>query len=117
MNTFERLQESAEIQPNKRFEAHLPTGERLGVTRFVRRAYGRTSKPYAGLEEFAWLYEVWTPALKAPDRQWPHVRPAYRGWHTLPFGRDGEAEALRLLAGESYADVCASRPPVRGVGA
>ena len=117
MTTFERLQQSAEIQPNKRIVLPLPNGERLGVTRFVRRAYGRTSKPYDGLEEFAWLYEVWTPAFMARDAAWPHIKEHARGWHVLPLGDPGKAEALRLLAGEPYADVAASRAPVRGVGA
>ncbi len=111
------IQLTAEAQPNERAVSFLPTGERLGVTHYVRHAYGRVSRPYEGLEEFVWLYEVWTPEAAFRDASWPHIKEHARGWRTLPLGAAGEAEALRLLAGAPYADVLASRAPVKGVGA
>ncbi len=110
------LQRLAEFEPNVRIVCPLPTGECLGLTRYVRKAYGRVSKPYEGLEEFAWLYEVWTPAFMARDAAWPHIKDRARGWHVLPLGAPGEAEALRLLKGEPYDDIVNLRAPVRGVG-
>jgi len=106
------LQDAAEAAPNTRVVAELRHGERLGVTRKVYRKFGRISRPYSGLEEFAWVYEVYTPQLADYDSEWPHIREAARGWRSLPLGHPGEVEARRLLTGELWAEVVASRPKV-----
>jgi hypothetical protein len=117
VTSLERLQAAAEAAPNQRVVEGLRHGQRLGVTRHVRRAFGRVSKPYAGLEEFVWTYEVYTPALDWHDAAWPHIAEEARGWRALQLGREGEREARRLLSGELWEDILASRPTLRSVGA
>jgi len=116
VTSLERLQAAAEAAPNTRVAEPLRHGQQLGVTRHVRHRFGRISKPYAGLEEFVWEYEVYTPSLAWHDAQWPHIKAEARGWRNLQLGREGEREARRLLAGETWEDVLASRPTLRSVG-
>lgn len=65
-------------------------------------SYGRYHEPVRGNEQFQWTWEVWTRdgAVAAGK----HLEPKKRGW----VGLSHEGYALRLLAGEPWADVKAS---------
>jgi hypothetical protein len=114
--TLEELQAQAEAAPNTRIVHVLPGEGRLGVTRLVRKAYGRVSKAYAGFEEFSWLYEIWTRRANYEDQPWPHIKDEARGWRVIMPGAWGEDEARALLAGKRWRDVVRARMPLQPIG-